>query len=53
MEVSCEGVEATGGHPTADGVKVVGESAEADGGVVSALQKKLIIVRKMSETIMT
>ena len=40
MEVSCEGVEAAGGHPAANGVKVVGESAEADGGIVSALQKK-------------
>ena len=40
MEVSGEGVEATGWHPAADGVKVVGESAEADGGVVSALQNK-------------
>ena len=39
MEVSCESVEASGGHPSADGVKVVCESAEADGGIVSALQK--------------
>ena len=40
VEVSGEGVEAAGGHPAANGVKVVGESAEADGGIVSALQKK-------------
>ena len=40
MEISGEGVEAAGGHPAADSVKIVSESAEADGGVVSALQRK-------------
>ena len=40
MEISGEGVEAGGGHPAADGVKVVGQRAEADCGVVAALKEK-------------
>ena len=40
MEISGEGVEAGRGHPAADGVKVVGQRAEADCGVVAALKEK-------------
>ena len=38
VEVSSECVEASGRHSPADGVKVVGEGAETDGGIVVALQ---------------